>query len=142
MIFIKKYNHKLLYIWDAFIEKSNNATLFHKQSFLNYHLQRQFEDSSLLFYSNKTLCGVLPAAIIKQKKQKVLCSHPGASYGGLIIGTNIAFKIIDQLIIQLDKYCVENKLNSIVLTQTPLCYYKNLNHSLEYLFFWNKYKIY
>ena len=40
MISIKKYNDKMKNIWDDFVDNSNNGTIFHKQSFLSYHLNR------------------------------------------------------------------------------------------------------
>ena len=73
MITIEKYNYKMLNIWDDFISKSNNGTIFNKQTFLSYHISRKFKDYSLLFYlKNKLLC-VLPAAHIKKNNQEILC---------------------------------------------------------------------
>ena len=67
MISIKKYNPKMKKNWDDFVNQSNTGTIFHKQSFLNYHLKRKFHDYSLLFYNKNVLVSVLPAALIKNK---------------------------------------------------------------------------
>ena len=65
MISIKKYNHKLQYEWDEFITNSEGGTIFHYQKFLNYHIHKNFQGCSLLFYEKEILVGVLPAALIK-----------------------------------------------------------------------------
>ena len=83
MISIKKYRNNYSNVWDNFIKNSNNGTIFHTQKFLSYHLQRRFNDHSLLFYSEKTLVAVLPAAAISINNKLELRSHPGASYGGI-----------------------------------------------------------
>ena len=83
MLLIKKYNESMREEWDLFVIKSNNGTIFNTREFLNYHINRKFNDCSLCFYNNKDLICVLPAAIDKANKK--IFSHPGASYGGLII---------------------------------------------------------
>ena len=62
---IRKYKQSDLEIWDKFIKQTNNGTLFHYRSFLNYHENIQFEDHSLLFYKNNKLVALLPATIEK-----------------------------------------------------------------------------
>ena len=40
-----------------FIQKSNNGTIFQKKSFLNYHLDRKFDDCSLVIKKNNVIVG-------------------------------------------------------------------------------------
>ena len=94
MISIKKYNPKMKKIWDDFVTQSNTGTIFHKQSFLNYHLKRKFQNHSLLFYNNNVLVSVLPAALITNKNHKKIYSHPGASFGGFVLRYNVTFKLL------------------------------------------------
>ena len=35
--------------WDQFVLSSNNGTIFHLRKFLSYHIERKFNDNSLLF---------------------------------------------------------------------------------------------
>ena len=37
------------YEWDSFIDTSINGTIFHRRSFLSYHIDRKFEDASFIF---------------------------------------------------------------------------------------------
>ena len=75
--------------WDEFvITKSRNGTIFHERNFLEYHPEERFDDASLLFLKKKTnppiVVGVFPAALSKKGDTKILSSHPGSSYGGLV----------------------------------------------------------
>ena len=91
MISIKKYTEKLNNIWDDFIFNSNNGTIFHTQQFLSYHQNKKFTNHSLLFFDKDILLAVLPATIIKNNNQNILCSHPGASSGGVVYSQNLNF---------------------------------------------------
>ena len=132
MISIKKYNHKLQYVWDDFIEKSNNGTIFHKQTFLNYHIDRKFQNHSLLFYQKNILICVLPAALVSENKVTTLYSHPGASYGGLIY-KKLNFQLSQKIIIALEKYCIKHDIAKCTLRQTPLIYHKTYSACLDYV---------
>ena len=141
MISIKKYNHKMKNIWDDFVNQSNNGTLFHKQSFLNYHLDRKFKNHSLLFYKENNLICVLPGAIITKNKKKVFHSHPGASFGGFVFLQNITFKLTEKILCALDKHLMQLQINSIILILSPAVYYKHFDESLNYLLVFKKYNI-
>jgi hypothetical protein len=71
--------------WDDFVSESVNGTLFHRRGFLAYHPPERFEDCSLSFYRGGKPLAVLPAALVRDKGRRVLRSHPGASYGGLVV---------------------------------------------------------
>ena len=128
-------------IWGDFIDESNNGTLFHKQSFLNYHLDKKFKNHSLLFYKENILICVIPATTILQNKKKVFHSHPGASFGGLVLKQNIAFKLIEQILHALEQYLIHIQINTIVLILSPVIYYKHVDESLNYLLVFKNYHI-
>ena len=98
MITIKKYNDKLINEWDSFVEKSNNGTIFHKQKFLAYHQQRKFKNCSIIIEYNEQIAALIPGAEIIKNNKKYFHSHPGSSYGGIVIKHNITFKLINELI--------------------------------------------
>ena len=141
MISIKKYNKKLINEWNKFIHSSNNGNLFNNQLFLSYHLDRSFNNHSLIFYSKNKIIAVLPAAIHIINKKNVLCSHLGASYGGLIIALDTKFSDLNQIINLLDNYCCENNFNSILLIKAPQIYFNKSDESLDYLLLWKNYII-
>ena len=55
MITISKYEKKQLDEWDQFINASNNGTMFQKQRFINYHIDRKFVDNSLIIKKDNYL---------------------------------------------------------------------------------------
>ena len=137
MISVKKYTEKLNNIWDDFILKSNNGTIFHTQRFLNYHQNKQFTNHSLLFFDKATLVAVLPAAVIKYNNKNILFSHPGASFGGVVYSQNLNFITFNDIISCLEKHCIKNKLDMVRLINTPYIYNKSNDDSFNYLLQWS-----
>ena len=140
MLSITKYTAKYLNQWNDFVIKSNNGTLFHNRNFLEYHLDRKFIDHSLLFFEDKILIGIIPAAQMKKKNAKVFFSHPGASYGGLVLSENLKFKTINKLINLLIDYCSKSGFINIVLINTPSLYFRKRTENLDYLLQWNGFR--
>ena len=82
--------------WDAFVEMSKNGTFLLKRNFMDYHSDRFF-DCSLLIYSGispdgefkekglttKDLVAVFPANW--DKEHLTVYSHQGLTYGGLLV---------------------------------------------------------
>ena len=58
MQIIKYKNNEHETLWDDYIVKSNNGTIFHLRKFLSYHRDRNFKDCSLIFYEkeNASIC--------------------------------------------------------------------------------------
>ncbi len=135
MISIKKYTEKLNNIWDDFIFNSNNGTIFHTQLFLSYHQNKKFINHSLLFFDDDTLLAVLPAAI-KNNNIKVLHSHPGASFGGVVYKQNLNFVTYNNIISCLEQYCIDNQFDRIKLINTPNVYHQIKDDSFNYLLHW------
>ena len=75
--------------WDKFVENSWNGTFLHQRKFLSYH-QDRFMDYSLLIRSRKNgrVLALLPAALNPLDLNCVI-SHPGITYGGLLVGGDI-----------------------------------------------------
>ena len=71
-ITINRYNNKDKQDWDHFVENSNNGTLFHLRTFLSYHIDRQFEDHSLICKNGEKIVSVFPAAVIKENRKKIM----------------------------------------------------------------------
>ena len=75
--------------WDRLIGESPTATFLHTRRFLGYHPAERFRDASLLLWDDRRrLLGVIPAAAMPACSEQVV-SHPGATYGGLLMHTGI-----------------------------------------------------
>ena len=137
---VLKFSDSLNKEWDEFVLSSYNGTIFHLRKFLSYHIERKFDDNSLVFIKKKKIIAVLPAALIKSSKGNMLKSHPGASYGGFVY-KKLSFNNCDLILKSLNKYCLSNNIKSIFLVPTPQLYYNNYNENLLYAMLWNNYKI-
>ena len=129
MIEILKYNQNMKNDWDLFVSKSFNGTIFQKRHFLSYHVNRKFDDCSLLFKKRGKTIAIIPAATVKYKNKKTLSSHPGASFGG-IVHNNISFDDCDKVVELLELFCKENSYDDIFMVQTPSIYNKHHQNEL------------
>lgn len=71
--------------WDALVACSTNGTIFHRRRFIDYHPPDRFTDASCLLLRGESIVGVFPAAIVETSDSRVLKSHPGTSYGGIVV---------------------------------------------------------
>ena len=133
MLTITKYNEMLFDEWEKFISHSNNGTIFQKQTFLQYHINRKFIDGSLIIKNKDVIVAALPAAI----KDNVLYSHPGSSYGGIVLSHNVDFQMIDEIVKVIDEYCMTQKYKALFLINSPSIYQNFSDQSLDYLLQWN-----
>ncbi len=95
--------------WDAFVmQHAMNGTFLQTRRFLSYHPEGRFADASLMFYNGQELCAVLPAAAQTVDGKRMLRSHPGSTFGGLIVGPKMlrAPKLVE-MIADLDAYAKE-----------------------------------
>ena len=81
------YNESMKGVWDGFVDESKNGTFLFRRDYMDYHAHR-FVDSSLLFYKKGVLAALLPANYVRE--ERVVCSHGGLTYGGLILSNRIS----------------------------------------------------
>lgn len=120
---IIKYNKDYYRAWDNFVSNSINGTFFHKRKLINYHPEGKFNDHSLMFFDKDKLISVFPAAIL-DKNKRILKSHPGTSYGGLVIDKNLSLKEIYKLIDTLDNYSKSINIDVIEFRIAPKIFFK------------------
>ena len=135
-ISIKQFDsHNSLEInnFDNFIDNSLNGTIFHKKAFLNYHPQDRFEDNSLLFYKKSKLIAVFPAAKMTNNEGKTtLKSHPGSSYGGLVIDKKMGIADTFDLIDSLTNYARENSFDFIEFRLPEKIFYNSNLDNIDF----------
>jgi len=80
---VRRYEESMAAAWDELVERASTATFLHTRRYLSYHGER-FRDFSLSLTDEKDrVVGVFPAAADPQD-DKMVASHPGISYGGLL----------------------------------------------------------
>lgn len=131
MLMVKNYSKELETQWEQFVGSSVNGTFMQERKFLGYHTDR-FSDHSLIFMEDNRILAVLTAAVVKQGDKRILHSHPGASHGGLIIGSNLSTKKCLELVSALVEYCAMNGFDYIRLKPVPKIYHNELSDQLDF----------
>ncbi len=130
---VKHYSEEYRQRWDAFVEHSQQGTLFHTRAFLAYHPPGRFTDTSLLFFNEGALLAILPAATRPRNETRILCSHPGASFGGLVTRPHLSLAETDRVVATFLTHCQEQGYAGAELTLPPQVYFSHPDHHVEYV---------
>ncbi len=133
---IQSYSEEFKDEWDDFVDKSNNGTMFHKQSFLDYHPKGKFDFHHLMIRKGNELIGILPGGLADGGK--VFWSPTGASYGS-VVTKDVHFRTALEIIDSLMDYFRENDFRDIYLIPAPLVYSVNYSQHLEYAMLYRKF---
>ena len=133
---VKKFISENTTVWDNFINCSNNGTLFHYRSFLNYHENVEFNDHSLLFYKNNKLIAALPATV----ENSIYSSHSGISFGGFIHNKYLSFSNAQDIIKSFISYIKKMKYKKIEITLPPKCYNHSSSDYIEFCLYKNNFQ--
>ncbi len=132
MIDIHRYTTSDESRWERFVADSNNGTLFHTRKFLSYHPPQRFQDHSLLFEKKGKLLALFPAAERVVDQRKILWSHPGSSYGSLVVPEHLSFQDALGLAESLTRYGKTHGFSAIRLTLPPTIYNRRLSNYVDY----------
>ncbi|NQW29682.1 MAG: GNAT family N-acetyltransferase [Ignavibacteria bacterium] len=131
---VKQYTDDHREVWDSFVAKSNNGTMFHMHRFLDYHPNGKWKFHHLMFYEGDTLVAVLPAGLTNAT---TLWSPVGASYGSIVtLDTSFerCLNIVDAFI----DYCKSAGITDAYLIPPPLIYTINYDQHIEYAMLFRK----
>jgi hypothetical protein len=121
--------------WDEFVDKSWNGTIFHTRRFLSYHPPDKFNDRSLIIKENSKWVGVFPATF----KNGLISSHPGASYGGLVLNEPMSIRKTHLIVEALLDYIKEIKCHSVEMTLAPIIYQMSPCNYLDFVLMQNNF---
>jgi hypothetical protein len=103
---IVTYEPSLGLQWDQFVRASKNGTFLHERGYCEYHKDR-FVDASLMAFDGERLVALLPAT----RRDTVVTSHSGLTYGGLITDTSMtlpaALDVFDSVLIFLQSHAIQ-----------------------------------
>ncbi|MBN1155764.1 GNAT family N-acetyltransferase [candidate division KSB1 bacterium] len=129
---IEPYSDSMSETWDEFVWNSNNGTLFQTRKFLKYHPAERFEDQSLVFKKKNQLVALFPATVRYENHRKILSSHRGASYGGIVTRSTVSIKDSFQIVELLIDYARENGFKGIDLTPPPQIYFTKPTNYVDF----------
>tara|TARA_B110000967_G_C18852487_1_gene545383 strand:- start:124 stop:528 length:405 start_codon:yes stop_codon:yes gene_type:complete len=97
---------------------------------MEYHNDR-FEDFSLMVYKNGKLIALLPA----NKKDNIVYSHQGLSYGGVVYMKDVKFKDSLEAFESILKYFKKSGYQKLYLNPIPQFYNSKLSDEFSYFLF-------
>jgi hypothetical protein len=105
--------------WNAFVARSRNGTFLFDRGYMDYHADR-FPDASLLFRDERgRLIALMPAS----RKDDVLISHGGLTYGGVVSGPEVRVAGMLHLFDALLDHARKAKVRRIVYKPVPHIYH-------------------
>ncbi len=119
--------------WLSFVERSNNGTIFHSPTFLDYHPEGKFDNHHLLVESNsgKTMA-IIPGAISQWDDGAWFRSYPGASYGGPVLEDSLGLDKVERITEALIRYCRQRGFAGIEMTPPPVSYYRRPHNYIDF----------
>ncbi len=114
--------------WEEFVKQANNGTIFHTLKFLSYHPPERFKNHHLLIKEKENIVALFPAVI----EDKTIISHKGASYGGFVLKQGLGIHDIYLCVAYILEFLKKEKIQKILLTQTPLVYYREPNQYIDF----------
>ena len=137
MINIIDYSEQKKEEWDSFIRTAKNPYLIGFRDFVDY-LQvfhsDQILDSSLMVYRNDELIALLPANI----DQKILTSHGGLRFGGLITDSRMHVPLMLEIFDSLISHLKDKNVDKIIYKCLPYIYHIIPAEEDRYALFRNK----
>lgn len=134
-IHVRPYEERDAASWNAFVADAANGTVFHQRRFLAYHPRGRFRDASLVFAKRGRTLAVLPAAEGEMGSRRTLRSHPGSSYGGLVIRPGLGAEDCDALVAALLRSARDGGFSRIELRSAPRVFQLELCDALDFAYY-------
>ena len=109
-------------VWEEFLVRSANGTLFHDLEFLAYHREGRFQFHHLILKGNGKTVALLPGGLFWTAERPIFCSSLGASIGGLVVAANLRAELALALVEAVQKYAGEQGWAGVEMTLPPPCY--------------------
>lgn len=117
MVVCSFYSSEHKQVWDDFIADSKTPLFLFKRDFMEYHADR-FNDASLMIHEDGVLLAVLPAS----RKDDVLTSHAGLTYGGLVLSQKVKADAVLTCLEAIASFTRAAGVNKIVYKAIPFIF--------------------
>lgn len=143
---IKRFSIEMQQKWDEFVlSQSVNGNFLQTRRFLSYHPEDRFVDASLVYCDPKgNLRAAIPAAALSTSQGKEFISHPGSTYGGLVLDEkSCSAKRLQGIIDDLLEYLQAEGYRKLLLKMPPDFMWRKKEAPLvEYMFLHNGFSEY
>ena len=114
------YTDQLKMQWDDFIRNSKNGTFLLMRDYMDYHRSRFIDASLLILDERNNIRALLPA----NRKDDVLLSHEGLTYGGLIYDEKMTQPMMLKIFHVVLLYLLQNNIRQFVYKTIPRIYHR------------------
>ncbi len=122
MFEIVRYTREHEAEWNAFVAASKNGTFLFDRCYMDYHADR-FEDFSLMFFCKGKLRALLPANVKSDADgRRVLVSHGGLTYGGLVMDGQLRAAETCELFVELQLFLKGEGIRKMIYRPVPWIY--------------------
>lgn len=119
MFRIEPYSVEHKNVWNVFVEGAKNSTFLFNRDYMDYHADR-FQDCSVMVYRKDKLYALLPA----NRKDDILYSHQGLTYGGLIMSPKATALDILETFQALNEYLKNCGISKVIYKPLPYIYHQ------------------
>lgn len=132
-ITVESFSDTLKSEWDQFIEEEAiNSTFLHSRKFYDHNALNGPEDSSLVFYKRNKIIAVFPAILYVRDDQRILHSHPRATYGGIVVCKAVNVEIALQLVELIICFAKQKKVTQIIVRNPFRIFHTHLCDETDY----------
>ena len=111
--------------WNLCVKESRNGTFLHNRDYMDYHADR-FKDCSLIVRNSKgKIIGLFAAAVPVNDSSSVVYSHPGLTYGGLILPYSTTSLEIKDIISAILEYYKIGGFKELIYKPIPHIYHRS-----------------
>ena len=105
-----------------------NGTFLLNRDYMDYHSDR-FPDCSLTIFRNGKLFALLPASA----SADVVCSHPGLTYGGLVVNRKATVEETMEIFTLVCSHFADEGFSTFIYKPVPHIYHRLLKQKRIYM---------
>ncbi len=129
-----RYTPEMQSEWDEFVRGSVNGTMLSTMRFLSYHPPDRFIDHSLIATRGDRWIAALPASEQQVGGRKELNSHPGCTYGGLLLAPSVGTARVREIIEAIISHTRDLSFNRIAISPPPDVYHRVPCQHIDFAF--------
>jgi len=120
-------------LWDDFVKNSKNSHFFFQRDYMEYHSDNFNDFSLMVFDTKKNLIAILPA----NKKDDILYSHQGLTFGGFLVNDKIKTEVMLSIFNLLKEFLKINNFKKVIYKCIPYIYHVKPSEEDRYALFRN-----
>jgi hypothetical protein len=125
MIRLRPYTEADAPQWDAFVDRSVNATFLLRRGYMDYHADRFLDCSIVAEDERGRIVALLPACErIEADGSRTCSSHAGLTYGGWLLSSSTGTNTMMELFALLTVYLRQSGFSTLIYKQIPTIYHR------------------